>query len=205
MLSIFTGKLFSFDNSLYSTYTLYAICVFWCVGCTNRCNFLLNGSKEKTLFLPLDKENMLNYGINAPHPHPKKKKKKHNPKMFIHYSLPILLGEGKWTLRVFLFILEARMRFDGDVDTFRSMTVKITEIKTRNNSTSVFNDSMWGFLIYVFSGLNNTYVCVCWLPGRYRNISSFRKFPIGDLISDSLYMATGIVYGKTLYIFVGHC
>lgn len=48
--------------------------------------------------------------------------------------------------------------FDGDVDAFGSMTVKITEIKTRNNSTSVFNDSMCGFFNLCFQRFEQ-YIC----------------------------------------------
>lgn len=121
--------------------------------------------------------------------------------------------------------------FDGDVDAFGSMTMKITEIKTRNNSTPMFKCVV--FLIYVFSGLNNTYVqCSCMLyvgcqtgTGKYLlaicnvshiftgKFSSIWKFPFGDLIFDAvqctlyiqLHLNYNIVDGKTFRIFVGHC
>lgn len=58
------------------------------------------------------------------------------------------------------------MRFDGDVDAFRSMTVKVREIKTWNNSTSMFNDSMCGLLIYV-SLQFEYYICLWMLDVRH--------------------------------------
>lgn len=130
---------------------------------------------------------MLNYGINAP-----------------HQNVHSFWGEGKWTSwtsgALCVVLSHTGMRFDGDVDAFRSMTVKITEIKTWNNSTSMFHDSMCGLLIYVFSN--------CWTIHMFMNVgcqpgtgklpsgnmqcalnicTSFWKFPVGDLIFDAIH------------------